>query len=60
MKIKESEKVDEYLDFAREQKKVVEHDCDGETIILDALRTVPKRLRKKMKELEITEKIETI
>ena len=31
MKIKESEKIDKYLDFARELKNTVEYERDGNT-----------------------------
>ena len=31
IKLKESEKRDKYLDFARELKKTMEHESDGDT-----------------------------
>ena len=53
VKIKESEKIDKYLDLAREQVTVI-------PIVIDDLRTVPKGPEKKLAELNISGWIEII
>ena len=53
VKLKESEKKDEYLDLAREQKKTVEHEGDGDSNLNCALGTVTKVLVKGLEDLEI-------
>ena len=59
VKIKESEKIDKYLDLARERGKKL---CDKNVIpiVVSALGTVPKGLEKKPEEFGIRGKIETI
>ena len=52
MKIKEGEKINKYLDLARELKKAV-----GIPIVVGALGTVPKCFRKMLVELEIGKRI---
>ena len=56
VKIKEDEKLDKYLDLARELKKVVEHEGDGDTHYNWCALNVPKGLEKKP--TEVTEKSE--
>ena len=52
VKMKEDEKFDKYLDFAKEvKKKNEEHEAFG---------TLPKNLEKKFDELEIKRRIETV
>ena len=44
VKIRESEKITKYLDLARELKKAVEHEVDGDTNCNWSTWTGPKRL----------------
>ena len=56
MKIKESEKIDKYLDLARGLKKLWNMEMAVISIVVSTLGMVPKSLGK----LEIRERIETI
>ena len=60
MKIKENEKMDEYLDIARELKKMCKKKITLIPIIIGALGTVPKGLEERLEELEIRGRIETV
>ena len=53
MKIKESKKDDKYLDLARERKRLRNMKVMVILIVVGALRTIPKRLEKELKALEI-------
>ena len=55
VKLKESEKKDKYLDLARELKKTMEHEIDGNTNRSWALGTIKIGLVKGLEDLEITE-----
>ena len=48
VKMKENEKIDKYLDLARE---AVEYEGEVIPIVVGALGTVPKSLQKKLEEL---------
>ena len=60
MKIKESEKIDKYLDFARELKKLWNMKMMVVPIVVGALETVSKGLEKRLEELKIRERTDTI
>ena len=60
VKLKEIEKMDEYLDRARELKKVMELKVKVIPIVVGALGTVPINLEKRLEDLEIRGRIETI
>ena len=60
MKIKKREKMDEYLDIAREVIKLWNMGVTVITIVIGALRMVPKGLERGLKGLKIGGKIETI
>ena len=53
VKLKESEKTDKYLDFARELKKLWNMKVTFIAIVIDALGTVPKGLLKGLHNLEV-------
>ena len=57
VKIKESEKIDKYLDLAPKLKKLL--DIRVKVIVVDALGTVSKSLEKGSEELKISGRIET-
>ena len=60
VKVKESEKIDKYLDLARELKKIWNMRVKVVPIVIGALGTVPKGLERSLDELEIRGRIETI
>ena len=61
MKTKENEKRDKYLDLAGELKKATEHEMVTVIPVVNgALGMVPKRLLKRMEELEIEGRVENI
>ena len=60
VKMKESEKIDKYLDLARELKKLWNMTVTVVPIMVGALGTVPKGLEKRLEELEIRRRIEPI
>ena len=60
VKIKESEKINKYSDFAREQKQTVGHTVDGDTICSWCTWNHHKVLEKRVEELEIRRWIESI
>ena len=53
MKIKENEKIDKYLDLAKELKKSMEHEGDSEPVVIGELETFPKGLERGLEKLEI-------
>ena len=59
MKIKESEKIDEYFDVARELKKLWNMLVTVITIVIGAFGEFSKFLEKRLRELKINEKIKT-
>ena len=58
MKIKESEKVDKYLDLAKDLIKLWNRKVMVIPIAVGALGTVPKDLEKRLRELKIKRRIE--
>ena len=58
VKLKESEKIDKYLDLARELKKL--WNVKVTIIVIGALGTVPKDLVLGLEDLEIRGRVETI
>ena len=59
--MKENEKIDKYLDLARElKKKLWNMRVKGIPIVVGALGTVPKNLEKRLENREIRGRIETI
>ena len=60
VKLKENEKMDKYLDLARELKKLWNMKVKVISIVFGALGTVPKGLEKGLESLEIRGRIETI
>ena len=58
--MKESEKIDKYLDLARELKKLWNMKVKVVPIVIGALGTIPKALEKSLDKLEIRGRIETI
>ena len=60
MNVKESEKIEKYLDLARELRKLWNMKVKVIPIVINALGTVPKGLEKNLGELEIRGRIETI
>ena len=57
VKIKESEKIDKYLDLAGERKKLWNITETVITAVVGSLGTIPKGLEKRLEELEIRERI---
>ena len=51
--IKESEKIDKYMDLVRELKKLWNMKVTGIPIVIGTLGTVPKCLESEMEEMEI-------
>ena len=60
IQIKESEKLDEYVNLAWELKKVVEHEGNSNNNLLELLEQSPESLEKGVMELDIQEGIETV
>ena len=60
VKLKESEKKDNYLDLARELKKLCDMKVTVTPIVVGVLGTVTKGLVKGLKDLEIRRWVETI
>ena len=60
VKLKESEKKDKYLDFAKELKKLWNMKVTIIPIVIGALGTVIKGLVKEVEDLEIRGRVETI
>ena len=60
VKLKESEKKEKYLEFARELKETVEHKSGFIPIITDALGAVTKGLIQILEDLEIRGRVEII
>ena len=60
MKMKESKKIDKYLDLARELKMLWNMRVMVITIVVDELGTVPKYLEKRGAKLDIRRRIKTI
>ena len=60
MTLKKNEKMDKYLDLARELKKLWNMRVKVIPIIVGALGTVPINLEKRLEDLEIRGRIETI
>ena len=60
LKIKENEKIDEYLNFAIEVRKLRNIEVTAIPIVVDELEMVAKAEEKEMEEVEISERIETI
>ena len=58
--VKEGEELDKYQGFIREEKKLQNMKVTMIPIVVRALGTVPKRLKKRLDELEIKESNETI
>ena len=58
--MKEREKIDKYMNLARELKKLRNTRVKVIPIVVGALVTVPKSLEKRMEELKIRGRIETI
>ena len=58
VKLKESEKKDKYVDFARELKKTVEH-VTIIPIVIGVFGTVTKGLLKGLEDLEIRRRVKT-
>ena len=56
----ETEKIQKYLDLARELKKLWNMKVKVVPIVIGALETIPKALEKNLGELEIRGRIETI
>ena len=59
VKLKESDKKDMYVDFAREWKKLWTMKVTVIPIVIGAFGTVTKRLIKGLKDFEIKERLET-
>ena len=57
--LKESEKKDEYIDCARELKKLWNMKVTFIPIVIDALNTVTEGLEKELEDLEIRRQVET-
>ena len=60
VKIKENEKGDKYLDFARELEKAMTHEVDGDTYCKWYDWNDPQKIGKRVEELEIGGQAETI
>ena len=60
IKLKESEKRDKYLDFARELKKLWNMKVTITLIVIGALGAVTKGLSKGLKDLEVRGRMDTI
>ena len=60
IKLKECEKKDKYLDLARELKQLLNMKVTIITIVIDAFGTVTKGLLKRLEELEVGGRGETI
>ena len=60
VKLKESEKRDNYLDLARELKKTMKHEGDGDTNCNWCSQHTHQRIVKGLEELEIRGQVETI
>ena len=60
MKLKECEKRDKYLDFARELKKLRNMKVTIIPTVIGAVGTVTKGLLKGLEDLEIGDRVETI
>ena len=60
VKMKESEKIDKYLDLAREPRKLWNMRVKVVPIVIGDLGTIPRALEKNLGELEIRGRIETI
>ena len=60
VKLKENEKMDKYLDLARELKKLWNMRVKVIPIVVGTLETVPISLKKRLEDLEIRGRIETI
>ena len=60
VKIKEKEKIDKFLDLARELKKPWNMKVTAIPIVVGAPRMVPKGLKRRLRELEISGSIPTI
>ena len=58
--LKEGERVDKYLDLAREQKKLGDMKVTVIPIVIGTLGTIPKRLVKLVEDLEIRVKVKNI
>ena len=59
-KMKESEKIDKYLDFSTELKKLWNLTVTMMPIVVGVFGTVPKLLERRLEELEIRERLKTI
>ena len=53
-------KIDKYLDLVRELKKIVEHEGDGDTNCSWCAWNGLQKIEKRLEELDIRERIETI
>ena len=60
VKIKEKEKKEKYFELAKELRKLWNMKLTVIPVIIGALRTVPKGMERRLKELEIGERIDTI
>ena len=60
LKIKESEKIDKYLNLAKELKKLLNISMKVIPIVVGALGRVPEGLKKRLEELEIRGGIKTL
>ena len=60
IKLKECEKKDKYLDFARELKKLWNMKVTIVLIVIDAFGTITKGLLKGLEDLEVGRRVETI
>ena len=60
VKMKESEKINKYLDLARELRKLWNMKVKVVPIVIGGLGTVPKGLENSLGELEIRGRIETL
>ena len=58
--LKESEKIDKYLDLAKELKKLWNMKVTIVPIVIDALGTITKGLLKGLEDLEVSGRVETI
>ena len=60
VKLIESEKIDKYLDLARELKRPSNMRVMVISVGVDALKTIPKDMEKRLEELVVTGRIKTI
>ena len=58
--MKENEKIDKYLDLVRELKKLWNMKVTAIPIVVGVFEAVPKRLEKKLEELKIRGRIDTV